>query len=87
MMLTLHIIVALGSILVASAAYLRPSIQKLKAAYFLTSIMLGSGTYLLIRNTSHLFEACIVGLIFLSVVTFEIVSAKRKLASDASNLL
>ncbi len=86
MVLVMHIIVALGSIFAASIAFLKPSMSKLYIAYFLTGAMLVSGGYLLLHNTSHLFEACVVGLTFLAIISYEIISAKRRLALESRTI-
>jgi hypothetical protein len=80
MVLLFHILTALGSLVAAGVLYVRPSVEGLRATYFLTASMLASGTYLVIRNMSHLLEACIMGLVLLSVILYATVTARNKLA-------
>jgi hypothetical protein len=80
MILLLHILTALGSLVVAGAAFLSPSVFKLRLSYVLTASMLASGTYLVVKNSAHLLEACVMGLVYLVIVSFELASARHKLA-------
>jgi len=82
MILILHVITALGSLLVAGITNIKPSALGLKITYILTGLMLGTGGYLLIHNTSHLLESCLFGLLVLGVVLIEVIVAKRKLIID-----
>lgn len=84
MVLLFHILVAFGSLVAAGVSYISPSVAKLRVTYFLSASMLASGTFLVINNSSHLLEACVMGLGFLAVVAFAVVSAKNKLVAQAS---
>lgn len=81
MILTLHIIVALASIAFASYTYMRPSTSKLYGTYGLIVATFGSGTYLIVASPSHLLQACVVGIAYLTVVGFVALAARAKLAS------
>jgi hypothetical protein len=81
MVLLFHIVVAFASLIAAGAAYLSPSLGKLRLAYVLAASMLASGTYLVVRNSSHLLEACVMGLVYLVIISYEIAVARSKLAS------
>lgn len=80
MVVILHIMAAVGSMLAATAAYVTPTRTKLRYAYALSSVMLGSGIYLVALNTAHLLEACVTGLGFLAVVGIQLTAAHKKLA-------
>lgn len=80
MLLLFHVLSAFASVVAASAAYINPSVAKLRMTYFLSTAMLTSGTYLVMQNTTHLLEACVMGLVFLAVVSFEVVRARSKLS-------
>lgn len=80
MLLLFHITAAFGSLAAAGLSYAGPSRQRLRATYLLTAGMLISGTVLVIQNTAHLVEACVMGLVLLGVITFASVSAQNKLA-------
>lgn len=82
MVLMFHILTAFGSIIVAGAAYFGPTHARLRTAYALTITMLLSGTYLVLHNRAHLLQGCVMGLIFLSIVSVELVAARRKLARE-----
>ena len=84
MILLFHIVTAFGSLIAAGAAYSAPSQYKLHTTYFLTTSMFLSGTLLVIRNTAHLLEACIMGLALLAVIAYATISARAKLARQIS---
>lgn len=86
MLLLFHIIVALASLVVAGALYFGPSVTRLRATYVLTVGMFASGTVLVIQNTSHLLEACVMGLGLLSVIMYASVSARKKLVHATENI-
>ena len=80
MALIIHILIALGSIAVATAAYFYPSQSKLSLSYGLVAATLASGSYLVLANPAHMVQACTTGLIYLGAVSVAIISAHRKLA-------
>jgi len=89
MLVVLHVLAAFASIIAASTAYVAPSVARLRLTYGLTIAMLATGVYLVVQNTAHLLEACIMGLVFLAVISFETVSARNKLShakAKADNL-
>jgi hypothetical protein len=81
MIILLHALIAISGLAVTTFAYFRPSRGLLGAAYTLAGLTLATGTYLVWTSPSHLAEACIVGLVYFTFVTFGIVSVRRKLAS------
>ena len=78
MMLILHIIVALTSILVATALLFSPSKAKFFASYLTIFATLASGTIVVIQNGSHLLKACVSGLFYLAVVAVLVKAAYTK---------
>jgi hypothetical protein len=81
MTILLHALIAISGLAVTTFAYFRPSQALLRAAYVLAGLTLATGTYLVVQSPSHMAEACIVGLVYFTFVTFGIVSVRRKLAS------
>jgi hypothetical protein len=79
MMLVFHVVSACASLLAAGAALLAPTPRKLRLTYVLTAAMLLSGSYLVMKNTSHLIEACVMGLAYLAIISVEIVVARHKI--------
>jgi hypothetical protein len=79
MVLIFHVVTALASLVAAGAAMLSPSPRKLRLTYILTAGMLLSGSYLVMNNTSHLIEACVMGLAYLAIISVEIFAARHKL--------
>lgn len=89
MLLLTHITIALASLLYTTYVYFSPSQTKLYVSYGLAGATLASGTYLVIENSAHLVSACISGIIYLSIVSFGIALARKKLArsfSDSTSL-
>ena len=84
MVLLFHIAAALGSLAAAVIVYFRPSQTRLNITYALSAAMLSSGTYLVIKNASHLIEACVLGLSLMTVIVYSAVSARSKLAHQTS---
>lgn len=79
LMLIFHIVSSCVSIIASCLLLFVPSKALLRVTYAMTAVMLASGTLLTIVNTAHLVEACVVGLLIISVVVFAIVSAQRRL--------
>lgn len=79
MLLITHIIIALSSIAFTTLTYALPSKNKLRAAYGLVALTLGTGTWLVISTQSALLHSCMTGLLYLAVVSAGIVAARHKL--------
>jgi hypothetical protein len=83
MLLTLHIIIALASLIASGLAVISPSKVKLRASYELITLTLVSGTYLVLHTHVALTSACLTGLAYLVIVSAGVVSARRRrLASE-----
>jgi hypothetical protein len=80
MILIIHIAIALSSIAFTTFTFFKPSQAKIKTAYAFVAATIGTGTYLVFLNPSHLASACTTGLIYLGIVGVGIVSAQYKLA-------
>lgn len=81
MVMLFHIIIALLSMLHAAYMYLRPSRMKLSAAYGMVALTLASGTYLVMSSPAHMAQACMMGIVYLGIVTASIVATRNKLAT------
>jgi hypothetical protein len=80
MILLTHITVAVASLISTGITYFYPSKAKLNISYVLVALMLITGFYLIITKPAHMTQTCIEGLVFLGVVSYGLVSARRKLA-------
>lgn len=80
-MLPIHIAIALLSVIYTAYVYFSPTKAKLRGSYALAGLTLATGTWLVVSNPAHLVQACISGLVFLSVIFFGIALAQNKLAS------
>lgn len=80
MILTLHILIALSSLVFASYVLAKPSQIKLYVNYGLIAATATSGTYLLFTANSHLLAACASGLIYLTIASCLSLVARHKLS-------
>ncbi len=81
-MLLLHISIALLSLVWTTYLYFSPSTTKLNGAYTLIAGTLASGTALVITTGAPLLKSCISGLLYLTVVSFGVGMASRKLSAN-----
>jgi hypothetical protein len=85
MILIAHIVIAIMSIGIATLAVILPSTLSLRTAYVFAGLTLGSGIYLVVSAPAHMVQACISGVIYLSIVTLAIMAARSRLAARASS--
>lgn len=83
MMLLLHITVALVSIGFSTYLYVSPSHNKLRISYGLLGGTVATGTYLIIASHAAMLRTCMMGLLYIGVVSAIIVAARRKLAAES----
>lgn len=81
MILVFHVVVALASIVFATATYMRPSSAKLHVTYGSIAATLATGTYLVVSSPAHMIQACITGVGYLVVVGAIALAARAKLAA------
>lgn len=81
MLLTLHITIALASLLTAGWAAWSPSRPKLQFGYGLTGLTLVTGTYLVTTTGAPLTPACSTGLIYLALVGATLALARHRLSA------
>lgn len=79
MVLFIHLCAALASLGWATYSYITPSATKLKIAYGLVGLTLGSGTYLVVSTHSKILSACLSGLLYLAVTFGFLTAAQKKL--------
>jgi hypothetical protein len=84
MFLVLHIIIALTSIVYATAIFIAPQKLKFSLEYWLVAATIASGTYLVFTNGSHILQACLTGLAYLGTISLLIVAAHAKLSKMLS---
>lgn len=84
MVLSLHIIIALLSILFSSYMLFRPTKHGLRLSYILITLTLASGTTLVATAPAHMPQACVSGIIYVSVAMLITVAARHKLARFAA---
>lgn len=82
MALLTHILIAFASLGYSAYLFFFPSREGLNVSYILTGLTLTSGTFLIVSTGSHMLEACVMGLLYLALTIFGIVSAKHKLAEE-----
>ncbi len=79
MLLLLHIIIALSSLAYASLLLLRPSHEKMNMSRNLVIATIASGTALVFVQPSHIVQACVSGLTYISIVLVIMAAARYKL--------
>ncbi len=87
MVILIHVIIALMSIAITSVVYFKPSIKRLALSYLFILSTVGSGTFLLLSSPSNILKSCLVGLLYLTVVTIVTIATHvkvRKLAEAHS---
>ena len=80
MLLTLHIIIAVVSLVYTGHVFISPSNKKLRVVYALVVLTFVSGFSILFQKPSALAQVCFSGLAYLGLVLVGIFAAKRKLA-------
>lgn len=83
MVILIHVIIALASIGIASFVFLKPSVKRLMVSYLFILATVGSGTYLLISSPSNILKSCLVGLLYLTVVSIVTIASHVKLRKFA----
>ncbi|MDB5160231.1 MAG: hypothetical protein JWO99_494 [Candidatus Saccharibacteria bacterium] len=79
MIILIHVIIALTSIVLASLAFFKPTMKKLVTSYGFIFATIATGTYLLISFPSHILQSCLMGLVYLMVVSAATVATHVRL--------
>ena len=69
MLLTIHIVIALLSLVVTSAVFFVPTIKRIALSYGFVIATVASGTALLIVNPTSILHVCLSGLFYTTVVS------------------
>lgn len=80
MILLTHILIALLSVVYTAYLSVKPQANKFIIAYGLIGATFASGTYLVISHPGHLAQACLSGILYISVVLAVLLTARHKLA-------
>lgn len=89
MIVLIHVLIALASVGISSATYLRPSIRKLAVSYGFILATVASGTYLLMTTPGNILKSCIVGLVYVTAVTLVTIATHvriRRLAAATAGV-
>jgi hypothetical protein len=79
MLVLIHISAALLSVLLATGAVIIPSRSILGATYGLTGVTFISGVVVTWQTRAPLMQTCTSGLVYLAVIAFLAILARRKL--------
>ncbi len=82
MILLSHIVIAFASLGYSVYLFFFPTKARLNVSYVLLGLTVASGTVLIVSSKSHMLETCVMGLFYVGLTTFGIVSAKHKLAAE-----
>lgn len=83
MLLLTHIAIALGGLVAAGVAYLKPSSSKIIVSYGLLASTILSGVLLIVVAQASILHTCVSGLTFTAVMYVGIHAAKHKLAIES----
>lgn len=86
MLILLHVILALGALVLSTHSNFKPTAGKLRASYGLAAGTLTSGVLLIVINNASVLRTCLTGIVFFGVVTVLNETARRKLATETTNL-
>ena len=79
MIILIHVIIAFTSLIIASFAFLQPTVKKLIISYGFILATVGTGTYLLVTIPSHILQSCLSGLTYLTIVSIATIAAHIRL--------
>ncbi|RWZ78892.1 MAG: hypothetical protein EOT05_04055 [Candidatus Microsaccharimonas sossegonensis] len=79
MIIFIHVSIALLSIAISSFTFFKPTMRRLFVSYGFILGTIATGTYLLMAYPSRILQSCIMGLIYLTIVTVATVYAHRRL--------
>lgn len=79
MIILIHVVIAFTSIIIASLALLSPSLKKLFVSYGFILGTVATGTYLLVSYPSHILQSCMVGLTYVTIISFMTIAAHVRL--------
>ena len=80
MFLLFHIIIASVSLCTTAFLFFAPSLRKMYINYILVFLTIATGTVLVVTQPAHMTQTCMVGLLYIGLVSFGILSARHKLA-------
>lgn len=80
-MLIIHIIIAISSILLSTASWFKVSHRLLNININLVFLTLFTGVLLVFSNSANLAPACLSGILYLSIVSFNLYFAHKKLVT------
>lgn len=83
MLLVIHIVIALLSLVVASAVFFVPTIKRIAVSYGLIVATVGSGTALLIANPANLLHVCLSGLFYVTIVSIVTIATHVRIKKGA----
>ncbi|HET7529186.1 MAG TPA: hypothetical protein VFJ84_03090 [Candidatus Saccharimonadales bacterium] len=80
MILIVHILAALGGIVMSSLSLLSPSLSRIRFSYGLVMATIASGTAIVLREHLSIVSVCLSGLLYVGFTVSGLVAARRKLA-------
>jgi hypothetical protein len=80
MLVLIHVIIATASLVFSGSTALFPSEIKLRASYFLTGATVATGTLLVISETAHMLQTCLIGLTYLAAILLTTITTRQRLA-------
>jgi hypothetical protein len=86
MILLTHLVLALTSVVWATAVLIAPSRFRLRISYALVALTLISGTYLVVSTHAPMLQSCMSGLFYTGFVSLGLAVAHRKLTAQRDKI-
>ena len=80
MIVLLHVLIAISSIVCATLGYARPTNSNLNISYALIAATLVSGFVLVVSQPAVMLQACVSGVVYITIVTAVVAVTRRKIA-------
>jgi hypothetical protein len=80
MVVFLHVIIALGSLGLVTYSYFKPSKNSFVTGYISIAATILSGVYLVWSEPTRMLHTCIVGLVYVAIVSLAVVAARARFA-------
>lgn len=79
----MHVLIALASVGVATVTFLKPSVRRLIVSYGFMIATIGSGTFLLLNSTGNILKSCLVGLVYVTIVSIITIATHLRVRNGA----
>lgn len=79
----MHVLIALASVAISTGTFLKPSVKRLAVSYGFIVATVGSGTLLLLNATGSILRSCLVGLLYVTVISIVTIATHMRVRNAA----